>query len=191
MQSSDSFETLEAQIRECFGRAVYSHKIHEKMADSCRGRLANFTLSQIVVTALTSSGAVGVLVFEEVWLKVATAALSFVGLFISTYMKNFDPGGTAQQHRDAATKIWDVRESYLSLLTDMADLEVDEVRARRDELQARLGTIYESAPHTTMKAYAAAQKGLKSNEELTFSAAEIDCFLPQNLKRAKLNIPSS
>ncbi|WP_439671124.1 hypothetical protein [Cupriavidus necator] len=32
-------------------------------------------------------------------------------LCISGYMKGFDPGGTAQKHRDAAANLWIVRES--------------------------------------------------------------------------------
>ena len=43
---------------------------------------------------------------------------------------------------------------------------------------------YHAAPHTTGQAYSAAQDALKNQEELTFSDAEIDAFLPGPLKRA-------
>lgn len=185
MDKGDSFNVLEDQIRECFGRVVYTHKAHEKMADMCGDRLSKCAGLQIFITALTSSGAVGVVVFEEWWLKIATAVISFVGLFLSTYMKNFDPGGVAQKHRDAAAKIWSVRESYFSLLSDMRDLPLSDVRVKRDELQNQLAAIYEGAPQTNGKAYKLAQNALKLNEELTFSVEEIDCFLPAPLKKAK------
>lgn len=33
---------LEDQIRECFGRVVYTHKTHEKMGDRCADTLRNY-----------------------------------------------------------------------------------------------------------------------------------------------------
>ena len=39
--------TLEGQLRECYGRAVYSHKTHEKCADILITRLARIKLLQI------------------------------------------------------------------------------------------------------------------------------------------------
>lgn len=174
---------LEDQIRECYGRVVYSHKTHEKMADRCATRMMQYKMAQILVTALTSSGAVGVVMFDDIRLKLATALLSFLSLFIAAYLKNFDPGGIAQKHRDTASKLWGVRESYFSLITDLGVLEPDEARTRRDALQEQLEPIYASSPSTDSKAFAAAQDALKNNEELTFSASEIDCFLPAAHRR--------
>lgn len=50
-------------------------------------------------------------------------------------------------------------------------------------LQQQTATIYEKAPRTTSKAYTAAQKALKFNEELTFSDEEIDLLLPKTLQK--------
>jgi hypothetical protein len=175
---------LEDQIRECFGRVVYSHKTHEKMADRCAARMLQYKMAQIAVTALTSSGAVGVVVFDDFRLKLATAFLSFLSLFIAAYLKNFDPGGIAQKHRDTASKLWGIRESYFSLLTDLSALEPKDARAKRDALQEQLEPIYNSSPQTDAKAFAAAQDALKNNEELTFSSGEIDCFLPAAHRRS-------
>lgn len=185
MMSEEAPQTqLEDQIRECFGRVVYSHKTHEKMADRCAARMMQFKMAQIIVTALTSSGAVGVLVFDDFRLKMATAFLSFLSLFVAAYLKNFDPGGTAQQHRDTASKLWGIRESYLSLITDLSVLNPEQARAKRDALQEQLEPIYASSPQTDANAFAAAQDALKNNEELTFSSSEIDCFLPSSHRRS-------
>jgi hypothetical protein len=176
--------TLEDQIRECFGRVVYTYKTHEKMADNCTRRLNRFKVGQIILTALTSTGAVGIVVTNQVWLEAATVLVSFLTLFVTTYLKNFDLGSTAQKHRDAAAKLWNVRECYLSLLTDLPTLDRQAVVERRDELQTALAAIYLSAPRTDGKAYIEAQKRLKTMEDMTFSADEIDCFLPLSLKRS-------
>lgn len=176
--------SLEDQIRECYGRVVYTHKTHLRMADICAARLKRFKLIQIILTAVTSSGAVGVVFTNETWVEWATVAVSFLTLFVSAYLKNFDPGSTAQKHRDAAAKLWNVRECYLSLLTDLPTLDRKLAVERRDELQRMLAALYEAAPQTDGKAYSEAQKRLQKKEDMTFSEEEIDCFLPLSLKRS-------
>lgn len=181
----DAAETLEGQIRECFARVVYSHKTHEKQADLCADVLRNYKVAQIVLASLTTSGTLAVLFADHFWLKGATAVVSLITLFVSGYMKGFDPGAAAQKHRDTAADLWAIRESYLSLLTDLCSraLPDDEVRARRDKLQEALAAIYKSAPGTTPKAYGKAQEGLQRLEDYTFNPGEIDKFLPPALKR--------
>lgn len=101
-------------------------------------------------------------------------------------MKDNDPGQGAEKHKKVASDLWDVRESYLSLLTDLRSAigNEDMIRTKRDELQARLAKIYETAPRTSSKGYKRAQVGLKENEELTFSDAELDALLPPALRSA-------
>lgn len=175
---------LEDQIRECYGRVVYTHKTHERMADRCADTLRVYKLSQIVLSALTTAGAVGVVVRDETWIEIATAVVSFATLFVAAYLKDVDPGAIAQKHRDAATKLWNIRECYLSLLTDLPRLPHEAAIERRDELQAMLAAVYAGSPQTNGKAYQEAQNRLKNMEDLTFTDAEIDCFLPLSLKRS-------
>jgi hypothetical protein len=181
---------LESQVRESFGRVVYSHKTHEKQADICAAVLRRFKLAQIILAALTTSGTLAVLFTNDFGLKLVTALVSLLTLFVSGYMKGFDPGATAQKHRDTAADLWAIRESYLSLLTDLSGGAIsDEVaRSRRDDLQAALAAIYKSAPGTTPKAYGIAQKGLQQLEDYTFNPGEIDKFLPPALKRPEAGL---
>lgn len=184
--SDDSFTSLEGQIRECFGRVVYTHKTHEKMADGCSATLRRIKIGQIIVAAVTSTSALSLVFSNSSALKIVTACLSILNLLITGYMKGFDPGGTAQKHRDAAASLWPIRESYLSLLTDLRMRCITDEKAKivREDLQSKLTVIYKGAPQTDGKAYAAAQAALKDNEELTFSDAEIDHFLPSSLRKA-------
>jgi hypothetical protein len=55
----------------------------------------------------------------------------------------------------------------------------------RNSLLDELHQIYTGAPSTTIKAYHKAQKSLKTLGDLTFSDAEIDSFLPGDLRRIK------
>jgi hypothetical protein len=188
MTDSSAEKVLEAQLRECFGRVIYTHKTHSKMADRCAATLTRFKISQIVLSALTASGAVGLVFSSTFALKIATALVSLLTVAISSYMKGFDPGATAQKHRDAAADMWPIRESYLSLLSDLAagDIDLVKARERRDDLQEKLAAIYRGAPHTTGAAYGEAQEALQKNDEYTFSDDEIDKFLPADLRRGNL-----
>jgi hypothetical protein len=180
---------LEAQIRECFGRVVYSTKTHEKCADNCMGRLRRIKIIQIALSALTTGGLVTVLLGSANVSQAAAVTatlLSTALLVVNAYTKDVDPGRQAETHKKTATELWNVRESYLSMLTDLHVEHVNLVsmRKQRDELQAALVAIYASAPRTTGKAYGQASKGLKQSEELTFSDEEIDKFLPAKLRKA-------
>ena len=176
--------TLEEQIRECFGRVAYSHKTHECMSDRANEVLKRYRIGQIALTGLTSAGAVTVLFSNDGWAEVATAALAFLTFFASTFLKDFDLGSVAQKHAECAAKLWAIREDYLSLLTDFSHIARSEAAERRDKLQSRLAAVYEGAPRTDAKAYSCAQDRLKNKEDLTFSPAEIDHFLPATLHRA-------
>lgn len=185
MPNTNDVSALEAQVRECFGRVVYTHKTHSKMADREVGKLNRLKLWQIVLSSLTASGAVSIIFTDQFALKLITALISLGTVLLTAYMKGFNPGAEAQKHRDIASDIWPIRESYLSLLTDIviADLEIEKLRERRDALQSSLAAIYKAAPHTNGKAYSEAQLALKQNEEYTFSDDEIDAFLPKHLQK--------
>jgi hypothetical protein len=185
MANTPELEALEAQIRECFGRVIYTHKTHSKMADRAASWLKWLKLSQIALSSLTASGAISVIFSDQFALKIATAVVSLGTVGLTAYMKGFDPGAIAQKHRDTAADIWPIRESYLSLLADIVGGQAlpASIRERRDELQASLAAIYKGAPHTDGKAYGEAQTALQQNEEYTFSDAEIDAFLPASLRK--------
>src|SRR5713226_5902357 len=107
---------LESQVRECFGRCAYTHKTHEKMAERSAAWLHRVKWLQIILAALTTGGAVGVLFDKNsLFFPYATALLSISMLVVNSYVKDLDPGQAAQKHREAASDIWNVREAYLSL----------------------------------------------------------------------------
>lgn len=185
----DERYVLESQIRELYGRCAYTHKTHEKMAERASTHLWRVKWAQIILSALTTGGAIGVLFDKSSMVyPLLTAGLSISMLILNSYVKDIDPGQDAQIHREAASDIWNVREAYLSLLTDIRDqaFGLNDLRTRRDELQDQLHAIYKTAPHTNSKAYGEAQDALKNREDLTFTDAEIDAFLPGPLKRKQV-----
>jgi hypothetical protein len=177
---------LEAQLRECFGRVVYSHKTHEKCADILSSRLATIKLWQMILSALTTGGFIAA-VFDKGHVAILFGAcISTVLLVLNAYTKNYDLGELAQKHRQAAADLWLIREMYLSLITDLAmgEKSLGHLQMERDALLKQLHSVYAGAPGTTYQAYRKAQEALQKSEDMTFSDEEIDAFLPNALKRA-------
>jgi hypothetical protein len=187
-QTNDSPESrriLEGQLRECFGRVVYSHKTHEKCADILLSRLAKIKLWQIALSAITTGGFVASIfgagnIGSAIGIAVSTALL-----VLNAYTKNYDLGELAQKHKQAANGLWLIREQYLSLITDlrMGEKPLEALQQTRDKLVEDLHSVYSGAPSTTFQAYKKAQEALKKFEDMTFSDEEIDAFLPKELKR--------
>ena len=183
--SPDSRAILEGQLRECFGRVVYSHKTHEKCADILLSRLARIKLWQIILSAITTGGFIAA-VFGAGKVGAAAGVLVATALLVlNAYTKNYDLGELAQKHKQSANDLWIIREKYLSLITDlrMGEKPIKRLQEERDELLEELHSGYSGAPSTTFKAYRKAQEALKELEDMTFSDEEIDAFLPKELNR--------
>lgn len=175
--------TLESQLREMYGRAAYTHKTHEKMAD---GYIARYRFIKTVEIALSAAAASSLLIAVFGDSKPGTvvgAVLSTILLGLTLYFKEASLGEQAQKHTVVASKLWGVRETLLSLLVDMHDgRPAEDVRTERDRLNELLEDVYKGAPRTDSKAYAAAQKALKHSEELYFTDDELDKLLPKRLR---------
>jgi hypothetical protein len=121
----DSIAILEAQIRECYGRVVYSHKAQEKSADSCTRVLRRVKLWQVILSSIVTAGFIPVIFTDPGTMKTAAIATAFLAgtlLALNLYWKESNPGRQAQLHKDAANQLWMICESYLSLLTDLTNM---------------------------------------------------------------------
>lgn len=185
----ESRKVLEGQLRECYGRVVYSHKTHEKCSDILLSRLSTIKLWQIILSALTTGGFLAAFFGAgEIGTGVGIIVSTLL-LILNAYTKNYDLGELAQKHKHAANELWLIREQYLSLLTDLAMEEkpIEQLQSERDSLLENLHSVYSGSPSTTFDAYKKAQDALKTKEDLTFSDEEIDAFLPKELKRSELS----
>lgn len=72
-------------------------------------------------------------------------------------MLNFNLPDNIKSHTDAANELWDVRETYKSLMIDLDDLELDEIRIKRDALIERVSQINKKYPGTDDKSFKQAQ----------------------------------
>jgi hypothetical protein len=187
-QTSDTPESraiLEGQLRECYGRIVYSHKTHEKCADLLLARESRIKIAQIILSAITTAGFLSVMFGAGTVGTLIGTAVSTALLAINSYSKSSDLGALAQKHRQAGNDLWLLREQQLSLLVDlrMKQKPLESLQDQRDKLIERLHAIYGGAPSTNYRAYRKAQEALQKLEDMTFNDAEIDAFLPKELKR--------
>ncbi|MGQ0437503.1 SLATT domain-containing protein [Bacillus sp. B-TM1] len=174
---------LESQIREAYGRIVYTFTCHNKMIQRLLAKNNNIKFWQIALSALTTGSFLVTILLNEVLAGFVGAVISVILLILNAYTKDFQLVETAQAHQKAADALWRIREEYVSLLTDFDLLEPSEIIKRRDDLQNRTAEIYDESPRTDAKSYEAAQKALKTDEEQTFSEREIDVMLPNSIRR--------
>lgn len=174
---------LESQIREAYGRVTYSQTCHDKFINRIVKLDDRIKVSQIVLSAVTTSGFLVAIFSDDKVASIIGAAFSLALLILNTYIKNYNLSGIAQEHKKASDSLWKIREEYVSLLTDFEIIDVDEIRNKRNELQERTAKVYSNSPRTDAKSYRAAQEALKTEEEQTFSEEEIDLMLPNSIRR--------
>lgn len=176
---------IDSQIREIYGRVVYTHKTHEKCADVLKERSDYLKFAEIFLSAATTTSVLVVLFGDGKLFQLFAALFSTILLGLTLYSKDFNLLAIAEKHKQAALNILEIREKLLSLLIDIriGNIEIEILQQRRDELNEELINTYRGAPKTINKAYQIASKALKENEEFTFSNEEIDKFLPESLRR--------
>jgi len=188
MPSTNTSHTLLlSQIHHLYASVVYTHKIQEKQADIYFRCHRRSQIAMIVLTTASGGAFLASLLNLVLSSSLAALAISFVSLLVSAInltMKTFKYGEQMQKHRDAAAKIWNLRESYHSLMVDLQSemITLAEGRERRDQLQKEASQIYENAPRTTDKACELAQNALHDDMESTYSDNEINQLLPISLR---------
>ena len=186
MEQDFQYNLLEAQLRENYGKIVYSQKTQEKCADILTSRNNFIKYSQIVLSALVTTGLLVRIFKGNDCALIISTILSAIQFGVTTFLKEYNLGETIQKHNTAALELLEVREQYLSLLVDLKAriITIEDIILKRDELQDKLNKTYKGSPRTFSKAYKEAQTALKLNEELTFKDEEIDNFLPIQLRKA-------
>lgn len=182
-------EKLLAEVRFQFAQSVFNHSIQE-MAASRKDRYAKYfvlvqlvlTSSVIIVLALQAAGV------KELWINIVGIVSAAADLIFMITDLNFGYSKQAAQHRVAAQKFLSLRGQYLSLITDI--MSGSRKKGTLSEKRDSLNEIYRflsDSPNANSKDYVAAQKGLntageENGEQFTWSDAEIDQFLPEQLR---------
>ncbi len=178
-------EGLKIQIKEAYGRVVYTYTAHWKMVDALTTKNRRIKYVQIMLSAISTGGFIGSIITNETALTCIGGIFSTLLLALNLYFKDFNLNADITKHSAAANALWSIREAYVSLLTDFPNMTNAEICARRDELQSMTAEVYKAAPKTDSKSYSVAQKSLKIEEEQFFSESELDMMFPPHLRSNK------
>lgn len=183
--NSQHREALVTQLREAYGRLVYTYTTHLKMMNRLVDKNRQIKYAQIILSAISTGGFLGSVITNQIVLTYVGGIFSTILLAINLFFKDFNLAEDIKQHRVASDNLWIIREQYISLLTDLSALSEDKIVCKRDELQNQTFEVYKQSPKTDAKSYVAAQKALKSEEEQFFTPEEIDKMLPAHLRIKK------
>jgi 3-deoxy-D-manno-octulosonic-acid transferase len=142
---------------------------------------------RITLSAVTSSGICAVIFVDNIRLKIATAIISGISLFISTYYKSYDLKSLQKQHKKSAIELLELRENLVSALCDIKINKYDEEELvkKRDELIKRKIQIAKCTLDPDEKAVDEASNNLKKRQDNTYSDDEIDSYLPNLARKNK------
>ena len=130
-------QALQVQIREAYGRVVYTYTTHLKMMNRLVKKNNIIKYIQITLSAISTGGFIGAIITSEAALTCIGGLFSTILLAINLFFKDFNLLSEIKQHRDASDELWMIREDYISLLTDFEVLSEAEITSKRDSLQKR------------------------------------------------------
>ena len=180
-------EYVEAQLRQKLASTVWTHKIQEKQADIYLNKYNLLETIRIIILAITTSGIVSCIFVDEVWIKIITAILSAISLFISTYLKSYDLKGLHQRHKETAIQLLELREDIISTICDIKcnNISKEDLIEKRNLINNKYLSICKNSLDAKNKAIKKASKALKFTQDNTYSDEEIDSYLPVELRKNK------
>lgn len=173
---------IKKQIREEYGKLVYTYTCHNKDAQIVNKRTKILKIVKLVLSGLSTAGFVSA-IFSNAKIVSILGIIISVALFVITSILNEENMACSiASHNNAANQLWLVRENYVSLLSEFDSLSTEEIVKKRDELLLQTNKIYKNSLRTSSKAYEKAQEVLKNNQEQFFEDWEIDLMLPKSLR---------
>ena len=180
-------------IRQSFANTVFTHKVQEVAAEY-KGLKATFIkIANIVFVALVLLMLIVQTanptnpIYAYIGSGIAVGEIIFLIVQLSF---NFEQGDVL--HKNSALEYMQLRDKYRALIVDVMNNREphEDLVSRRDGLQTEYQIISNMSPQTGPKEYSEAQRRLNTagtvgGEQFTWSDAEIDQYLPENLRLTK------
>ena len=157
-----STEELKRQITDSAGNVHFTFVAHWIIVNRLQFRLKIIKYSQILLTALSTGGFLSLAFAAHPRLMWIGGLSSGLSLAINLYLLHFDVPENIRYHTNAANELWEIREAYKSLLVDFDDLDIEQIRSKRDCLTARVSEINKKYSGTDKKSFSQAQKALSN-----------------------------
>lgn len=177
--NSNEHKLLKQQIRENYGRVLYSYTAHIKMAHLLEKKDNYLKFIQIVLSTITGSSLFVLMFSDQKVIAIIGTIISIILIIITGLSKTFHFSERAFQHVLAHNSYWKIKEAYTSLIVDFDRLELSNIIIKRDDLLEQTATINQVYPKTSAKAYKLAQQALQVEEEQTFKKGEVEELLPK------------
>ena len=181
--SNNNREKINSQILNLYGKVCYSLTCHEKEIQYLIRLDRNIKVVQIIMSAISAGTITSVIFGQGMRAAIAASIVSLLLLIFNSFNLKFDISSDINRHKYTTNQLWIIRETYLSLLTDFEDLDIEIIRAKRDKLISLTCEIYSDAPKTSSRSYRETQKALKVEEEQFFTVQELNQLLPPELRK--------
>lgn len=180
-------------VRDFYGRVVYSHKTYEKDRELCTQKATRDKWINVILMALTTTGVIASIPLGTTWTTVVAALLAFISTGFAIYQISFTPELEIQRYRSASKELLLERDRLVLLIERIMDdsTNLEDLREDFQRVSERVHAIYASSPDTSSEAFKLASKGLKVDDELSFTDDEVDQFLPNPLRVGGSNTPQS
>jgi hypothetical protein len=170
-------------LRLTFGHIVYRQKAHLQIAHArtvwgrvLRGAEALFMVGVVVTSVAATSG-------RGTGYVIASAVLAVLALVTLLLNLTFNLDASVRAHASSAAHLWQIREQYSAVLSDLHDGAIDATmaRQRRDALTVDMHAFLERAPAVAAQTDPSADQILL--EEPRITDQQIDMFLPKSLHK--------
>lgn len=154
----DERKRLLHQITDGCGNVMYTYAAHWNIVNELQEKQKFIKYSQIILTGISTSGFLYTFGFSKPCWSWIPGLASAISLGLNLYVLHFNISDEIQKHKNAANALWDVRETYKSLLVDFDFLTVDKIRDKRDKLIQEVSRINKIYLGTDEKSFNKAQK---------------------------------
>jgi SMODS and SLOG-associating 2TM effector domain family 4 len=172
--------TLLDHLRLTFSQVVERHKAHTNTAQAHARWNRWLRGSEAVLMGGVTIAAIGAAYGDGRAFAIAAGVMAGMALIILLVHLTFDFETSAQVHATCSTHLWQIRERYRALLSDLHDgvLDVAEARLRRDKLMEELRIVYEKTPITQLKD-PALRRSTDPGDGKDLADEEVKLFLPK------------
>lgn len=181
-----------ATVRQMFAQTVFTHTVQEVAAQFKEQRAKQYKWVDVIIAGCIlillalQAARLDIPIFSYIGIGVVVGEIIF-----KIVQGVFDVEKQAMLHKNSALKFMALRDKYLLLITDIMSEKIThtEVVLQRNALQQEYQSVCDLAPQTGQREYSEAQKRLlgrtTEGEEFTWSDAEIDRFLTNELRLGK------
>lgn len=179
-------EYIESQLRQLIGSIIRMEKMQEKQAQQYLKKANSLEVITIILLVCIIGATISNIFVDNFWLKVASAVLAGLGLFISTYLKSHDLKGAYQKCRETDMLLLHLKEDTVSSICDIKSeiLDKKEAKEKRNEYQKIYLEICKNAPEVKKIIGKKVQKEMNHLQDNTFSNGQIDSYLPAELRKS-------